>query len=242
MVKIGCCARFNNLYEEEVDFAKKNNFRLMQVWYDKDGIRNHESEENRLEKIIHYGFPTIIHALLDINEIEQHTLNLVKILNRLNHNELIIHPICHSEAIGENTIYKLSDIIQRTLEILNNNGITLYLENNSALDPIFSTSKEIEIVFTNNPNLEFLLDIAHIYSYEQLKEMVSIKKPEILHIADKRFNIIHEHLPIGYGEINFKYIFDQILCNYDGKIILEIVKEDSDIIKSKDIIESLLNK
>jgi sugar phosphate isomerase/epimerase len=240
MVKIGCSARFNNLYEEEVDFAEKNNFKLMQVWYDKDGIRNHESEENRLEKIIHSGFPTIIHALLDINEIEQHTLNLVKILNRLNHKELIIHPICHSEAIGENTIYKLSNIIQRTLELLNNNGITLYLENNSKLDPIFSTSEEIEIIFTNNPDLEFLVDIAHIYSYEHLEEMVSIKTPKILHIADKHFNIIHEHLPIGYGEINFKYIFDKVLCKYDGKIILEIVKENSDIIKSKDIIVSLL--
>ncbi len=203
-------------------------------------MRNHECEENRLEKIIHYGFPTIIHALLDINEIEQHTLNLVKILNRLNHNELIIHPICRCEAIDENTIYKLSIIIERALEILNDNGITLYLENNSKLDPIFSTTKEIEIVFSNNPKLEFLLDIAHIYSYEQLKEMVSIKKPKILHIADKRFDVIHEHLPIGYGEINFKYIFEQILCNYDGKIILEIIKEDSDIVKSKYIIESLL--
>lgn len=240
MIKIGCMARFDNLYEEEVDFAKKNNFKLMQVWYDKDGIRNHESEENRIEKIIHYGFPTIIHALLDINEIEQHTLNLVKILNRLNHKELIIHPICRSETIGENTIYKLSNIIQRTLELLNNNGITLYLENNSKLDPIFSTSKEIEIVFNNNPDLEFLVDIAHIYSYEHLKEMVSIKIPKILHIADKHFNIIHEHLPIGNGEINFKYIFDKVLCNYDGKIILEIAKENSDIIKSKDIIMSLL--
>ncbi len=240
MVKIGCTARFNNLYEEEVDFAEKNNFKLMQVWYDKDGIRNHESEENRLEKIIHYGFTTIIHALLDINEIEQHTLNLVKILNRLNHKELIIHPICRSEAISENTIYKLSNIIQRALELLNNNGITLYLENNSKLDPIFSTSKEIEIVFTNNPDLEFLVDIAHMYSYEHLKEMVSIKTPKILHIADKHFNTIHEHLPIGYGEINFKYIFDKVLYNYDGKIILEIVKENSDIIKSKDIIVSLL--
>jgi sugar phosphate isomerase/epimerase len=70
--------------------------------------------------------------------------------------------------------------------------------------------------------------------------MVSIKTPKILHIADKHFNIIHEHLPIGYGEINFKYIFDKVLCNYDGKIILEIVKENSDIIKSKDIIVSLL--
>lgn len=240
MVRIGCCARFNNLYEEEVDFAKKNDFKLMQVWYDKDGIRNHEFEENRLEKIIDYGFPTIIHALLDINEIEQHTLNLVKILNRLGHKELIIHPICHSETIGENTIYKLSDIIDRVSKLLDNNGITLYLENNSQLDPIFSTSKEIEIVFTNNPDVEFLLDIAHIYSYEHLEELVSIKAPKILHIADKHFNIIHEHLPIGYGEINFSFIFDKVLCNYDGKIILELVKENSEIIRSKNIIMSLL--
>ncbi len=132
---------------------------------------------------------------------------------------------CHSEAIDKNTIYKLSDIIKRTLKLLNDNEITLYLENNSRLDPIFSTSKEMEIVFNNNPNLEFLLDIAHINCYEQMKEMILIKRPKILHIADKRFNIIHEHLPIGYGEINFEYIFDQILCNYDGKIILEIVKK-----------------
>ncbi len=56
MVSIGCCARFNNLYEEESEFAEMNNFKIMQVWYDKDGIRNHECEENRLEKIIHDGF------------------------------------------------------------------------------------------------------------------------------------------------------------------------------------------
>lgn len=155
MVKIGCPARFNNPYEEEVEFAEKNNFELMQVWYDKDGIRNHELEESRLDKIIDYGFPTIIHALLDINEIEEHTTKLINILNQLKHKELIIHPICRSEAINENTIYKLSDIVKRSLELLKPHGITLYLENNSKLDPIFSTSKEIEIMFTHNPSLEF---------------------------------------------------------------------------------------
>lgn len=65
--------------------------------------------------------------------------------------------------------------------------------------------------------------------------------PKILHVTDKHFNVIHEHLPIGHGEMNFKYIFDEILCNYEGKIILEIIKENTDIIKSKEIIESLLS-
>jgi hypothetical protein len=240
MVKMGCLARFNNPYEDEVEFAEKNNFKLMQVWYDKDGIRNHESEENRLDKINSFGFPTIIHAVLDINEIEEHTIKLIKILNKLNHKDLIIHPICHSEAIDNNTIYKLSDIISRALELLKPYGISLYLENNSKLDPIFSTSKEIQIMFNQNPDLEFLVDIAHIYSYEHLKEMVAIKYPKILHVTDKHFNIIHEHLPLGYGEIDFKYIFDKILCNFDGMIIFEITKQNEDIIRSKEIIESLL--
>ncbi len=240
MIEIGCLARFNNPYEEEIEFAEENNFKIMQVWYDKDGIRNHESEENRLDKIISFEFPTIIHAVLDINEIEEHIKKLIKILNQLNHKELIIHPVCHSESIDENTIYKLSDIIGRILELLKTYGITLYLENNSKLDPIFSTSKEIQIMFSNNPDLEFLLDIAHIYSYEHLKELISIKVPKILHVADKHFNVIHEHLPIGQGEINFKYIFSEVLSNYDGKIIFEITKENIDIIESKEKIESLL--
>lgn len=240
MVKMGCLARFNNPYEEEVEFAKRNNFKLMQVWYDRDGIRNHKSEENRLDKIINYGFPTIIHAVLDINEIEEHTIKLIKILHKLNHRELIIHPICHSEVIDENTIYKLAKVIRKTVEMLKPYGITLYLENNSKLDPIFSTSKEIEIMFNQNPDLEFLLDIAHVYSYEHLKEMVSIKVPQILHITDKHFDIMHEHLPVGQGEINFKYIFDEILCNYDGKIIFEVTNYNVDIVKSKEIVESLV--
>jgi sugar phosphate isomerase/epimerase len=241
MVEIGCLARFNNPYEEEVEFALKNDFKIMQVWYDKDGIRSYDKEENRINKIIRYGFPTIIHAVLDINEMEEHVVKLIDILNEIKHKELIIHPICRSENIDETTIYKLSDIIGRVLELLKPHDITLYLENNSKIDPIFSTSKEIEIMFANNPDLEFIVDIAHIYSYEHLKEMVSIKMPKILHVTDKHFNIIHEHLPLGQGELDFKYIFDEILYNYHGKIILEITKENADIIRSKEMVESLLS-
>lgn len=242
MPEIGCLARFSYPYEKEVEFAKENDFKIMQVWYDKYGIKNHESEISRMNKIIDYAFPAIIHAVLDINDIEQHIEKLIVTLKRLNHKELIIHPICHSEEINETTIYKLSDIISRVLVLLKPYGIKLYLENNSKLDPIFSTSKEAEIMFTHNPDLEFLLDIAHIYSYQHLKELVAIKIPKILHVTDKHFNVIHEHLPIGYGEIDFKYIFNEVLCNFDGKIILEVTKENKDIIKSKEIIETILSK
>ena len=239
MVRVGCLARFNNPYENEVRFAKENYFKLMQVWYDRDGIRKHDSDNDIIEKIIHYNFPTIIHAVLDINEIEEHIPTLIKILDTLKHNELIIHPVCQSEVINENSIQKLSDIIKKVLPVLKEQGITLYLENNSKLDPIFSASSEVELMFNQNSELEFLLDIAHIYDYEHLKEMVSIRMPKKLHVTDSHFDVIHEHIPLGNGDIDFEYVFKEILNKFQGDIIIELL-EDEEIIKAKNIIESCL--
>lgn len=241
MIEIGCLARFNNPYDNEVRFAIENGFKIMQVWYDRNGIRKHETEESRLDKIINHNFPTIIHAVLDINEIEEHIPRLINILNILKQKELIVHPVCHSEVIDKNTIYKLAEKVGKAIQLLNSEQITLYLENNSKLDPIFSTTKEIEIMFSKNPKLEFLIDIAHIYSYEHLKEIIGIKYPKILHITDKHFNVIHEHLPIGQGELDFRYIFNEILYNFQGKIIFEITDDDEDIINGKETIERILN-
>jgi sugar phosphate isomerase/epimerase len=240
MVRIGCLARFNNPYENEVKFAKENKFEIMQVWYDKDGIRKHETEENRLDEIIKSGFQTIIHAVLDINEMLEHMPKLIKILNILNQKELIIHPICHSEVINENTMLKLTGVISETLKLLKSEEITLYLENNSKLDPIFSTSEEIELMFSKNPALEFVLDIAHIYNYEHLREMISVKMPKKLHVTDSHFDVIHEHIPIGEGDIDFKYIFSEMLPNFEGEIIIELANEDKDIINAKEIIQLCL--
>ena len=235
-MKIGCLARFNNPYAYEVEFAKKNNFEIMQVWYDSNGIRNYDENENRLEEIIKYKFPVVIHALLDINEIENHISKLVDILKIINSKDLIIHPICHSEGINENTIYKLSKIISNSLKIVKPYGIKIYLENNSKLDPIFSSPEEIKIIFDENPELEFLIDIAHIYDYDYLKEIVKIKMPKYIHITDSHFDKIHEHVPVGKGEIDFKYIFSNILKDFDGPAILEISSCDEDVISSKEII------
>lgn len=239
-MQIGCLARYFNPYKEEVKFARNNNFQFMQLWYDKNGIALNK-DSNPIETIKHYNFPTIIHAVLDINEFEEHIPKLVQILKYLWHDELIIHPICKSEKITKNTIYKLSDKVRFALEELGKENIVLYLENNSRLDPIFNTSNEIEIMFKQNPNLEFILDVAHMDDYEHLKSMIEIKMPEILHIADRNLEIVHEHLPIGQGNIDYKYIFTNILNNFDGKIILEVVQSSEDIINSKVKIEEYFN-
>ncbi|MGG7076570.1 TIM barrel protein [Clostridium sardiniense] len=239
MIKIGCLARFFNRYEDEVIFAKENKFDFMQLWYDNKGLCLHEDDKEFVDTINEYKFPTIIHAVLNINEFKEHIPKLLDILNKLNHKELIIHPICENEAIDEKTIYKLDESIKYALDILVTNSIMVYLENNSKLDPIFTDTHEIEKIFNQNKELEFLLDIAHIDNINHLEEMIAIKKPKILHIADRRFNVVHEHLPIGNGDIDFQYIFSNLLREYNGKIILEIVDSDLDIINSKKIIENL---
>ena len=235
-MQIGCLARYFNPYREEVEFAQNNNFKFMQIWYDRNGIAL-KKDLNPIEIIKKYDFPTIIHAVLDINEFEEHVPKLLEIMKYLGHQELIIHPICESEEITSQTIYKLSDKVRFALEELAKENITLYLENNSRLDPIFNQPNELEIMFKQNPSLEFLLDIAHIDNYEHLKSMIKIKMPKVLHIADRHLEVIHEHLPIGQGNIDYKHIFADILKEFHGKIVLEIIQSSNDIISSKAKIE-----
>lgn len=240
MVEIGCLARFFNRYKDEVEFARKNNFDFMQLWYDNRGLCLHKDDEDFINTIKNYNFSTIIHAVLNINEFNEHVPKLLEILNKLEQKELIIHPICKNEVIDEFTLDKLDECIKFALETLKPYGIKVFLENNSKLEPIFTDANEIKKIFGQNKDLEFVLDIAHIDNIKHLRDMVSYKNPKILHIADKHFNVIHEHLPIGHGEIDFEYIFKDILKNYEGKIILEIVNEDLDIKNSKRIIENII--
>lgn len=240
MIKIGCVARYFNPFGNEVKFAKENRFELLQVWYDKEGFQ-HKAYDEQTRIIREFNFPTIIHAVLDINDIDEHVPRLVQILKTLGHSEIIIHPVCKSERITEGTIYKLAHKVKGALNILGDEGITLYLEDNSKLDPVFTSAQEIEIMLEKNPGLEFLLDVAHIDSYDHLKDMLRIRMPKILHIADRHLEVVHEHLPLGQGNIDFKYIFQDILKGFNGKIIFEVTQSDEDIISSKRILESFIN-
>lgn len=239
MMELGCLARNFCSYEEEVEFARNNEFKLLQIWYDNKGL-SLMKDENPIQAIKDRKFPAIIHAVLDINEFEEHIPKLIDILMELGHKEVIIHPVCHSEKITYKTIFKLSDKVKFALNLFKANEIVLYLENNSKLDQFFNSANEIEIVFKRNPDLEFLIDLAHLENYGQLKQLIEIKKPKILHISDKHTSVIHEHLPIGNGEIDFSYIFKNILKNFEGRAILEIVQSSEDIINSKEILISNL--
>lgn len=126
--------------------------------------------------------------------------------------------------------------------MLQKEGIALYLENNSKLDPIFTTSREIEIMFKENKELEFVLDIAHMDDYKHLQEMVAIKYPKMLHITDRPLEDIHNHVPIGQGNIDFRYIFDNIMPGYSNKVIIEVFQSDEGIIETRDYIKRILDE
>lgn len=240
MIQYGCVARYFNNYSNEVKFAMDNRFEILQIWYDKDGLGLRQDSEP-LEVIRNHNFPAIIHAVLDINEFEEHVPILLRKLKYLGHKELIIHPICQSEEITSITIHKLADKVKSAYTILSRENITLYLENNSRLDPIFNTVEEIEILFRANPEVEFLLDIAHIDNYKHLEDMIRIKMPIILHVADRHLENVHEHLPIGKGNIDYKHIFTNILSKFEGKVIFEIVQSSEEIINARNKIEEYRN-
>ena len=237
----GFAARQFRPYEQEVEFARMNGFEFLQIWYDKNGIFSRGADE-QVEIIKQCGYPAIIHALLDINEIEEHVPKLINMLQFLEHTEVIIHPVCKSEKIETDTIFKLANKISGAMQKLYSEGITLYLENNSKLDPIYTTAREVEIMYKENPALEFLLDVAHIDDYKHLQEMIQVRMPKILHAADRHLEVIHEHLPIGQGNIDFEYVFRNILHEFAGRIVLEISYTDKEILDSKARLEQYLHK
>ena len=237
MNEYGCLAHFDHFLFDDIGFAKKNGFSFLQIWYDKNGI-SLKKESDPLESLLKIEFPTVIHAVLDINDFDEHVPKLKTIMDKLGHKEIIIHPVCKTEIIENETIEKLNGKIKFALEVLSNKKI--FLESNSKIDPIFNTVEDIKYIFVNNPNLEFILDIAHIDNLVHLTEMISIKKPGYFHLADKRLNVIHEHLPVGEGNIDFDKIFSEIIIWNGLKIIFEIVQGENELVKSKTIIEKII--
>ncbi len=240
MVRVGRNVRWLNDYRMEVEFSKDAEFEFHQVWYDCNGISIKNLSEPIAEKLRDFEFPCIIHALLDISEFEQHVYSIRDISKIIGAEDVIIHPVCKKEKINDSTMVKLSENVKQANIVLKQVGLTLYIENNSKIDPINYKADEIKFLFDENPEVEFLLDIAHIDSYKHLEDMVSIKMPKKLHLSDKRQHVPHEHLPLGKGNIDFKYVFSNVLKKFDGDIIFEIIENDNLILQSKRMVDRLL--
>lgn len=241
MINYGRSVRWYNDYKEECEFSKNNGFEFMQIWYVKGEIALENVPSPKERYVRECGFPVIIHALYSLEDFGTYDEDLIRILKYLGHSEVIIHPICKEEERNNETIFVLSDLVGKTNEALKSEGIKLYIENNSRLDKLNYTAEDINIMFKENPDVGFLLDIAHIDSYKHLENMIEAKFPQCVHISDKHFNVTHEHLPIGEGELDFDTIFNKYLQGYSGRIIFEVDGSDSEIINSLKVIKSCLD-
>jgi len=231
-------------YDTEIEFCRKYGFSCMQITY-RDGRLQYDTLPDPKEKVIlDTGFPIIIHAIFDVEDYDKYANDLLRILTFLNHKEVIIHPICEpslATLATKETIFKLSEHNKKTADMFLSEGITVYHENNARLLPFNSMPEDLKIIFSESPATEFILDISHIDGYEHLQDMINIKYPKMLHIADRRFSVGHEHLPIGDGDIDFELIFSKYLNDFNGKIILEISEYENVIIDSMAKIQKAMN-
>jgi len=239
MLQKGMALRFNEEYYAEAEYAKKLNFSFFQIWFFNGCLSINKLDEPKEKKVKENGFPIILHALFDINDFEKYDDKLLELLSFFNHKEVIIHPVCTSEKVSSRTVFVLAEKINHIHKRLQERQIKLFVENNSVMDGFFNTVDELRVVFDNNPNIGLLLDLAHINDYDHLNEIVKMRYPECIHIADKRFGIPHEHIALGEGDLDFTMIFEKIIPQYSGKIILEAVDTKEDVEKSKIIIDSL---
>ncbi|MCT4598804.1 MAG: hypothetical protein N4A50_13105 [Vallitalea sp.] len=53
-------------------------------------------------------------------------------------------------------------------------------------------------------------------------------------LADKHFDVIHEHLPLGKGELDFGYVFSNALGDFNRDLVIEVVTNNEDIIDSRE--------
>lgn len=239
MIEYGRSIRWFNNYRDEIDFSESNKFDFMQIWFMKGELILDKVLSPKEQYVLNSKFPVIIHAVYDIDDYDKYSDELIRILKFLNHKEVIIHPVCETIPVNPETIYTLADNIYKTNQLLKTNNIKLYIENNSVIDKINYTPNDLKIVFDRNPDVELLLDIAHIDDYNHLQRILEVKFPKCLHIADKHFSVKHEHVPIGQGELDFELIFQNYLKGYNGKIIFEVVDKDEEIIKSKNSIQKI---
>ena len=116
-MEFGCLARYFNDYRDEVKFAKKNGFDFLQIWYDSKGL-NQKKVEELLPVILDEGFPAIIHAVLDVNEIPEHITILKDMLLKLGFMDATeIHEQVQADLMCERTEDLTSSYARTTREM-----------------------------------------------------------------------------------------------------------------------------
>ena len=225
--------------EDEITFAQNNDFSILQLWFDRYGLST--KDKKSIDALVGSKIETVLHVAANIGEFGKLIASAVPVVKMLNHKRIIIHPTIPTKDIGTDLHSQLISETNNILPQLLDLGLKVYFENNSKLDPLFQTINDIDSFFNTFPQVEFLIDVAHMDSYEYLDLLTKVKMPHILHVSDRHLETIHEHLTIGDGNIDFHNVFKNHLKGFDGSIIFEVPWTDLARSKSKQLIQSILS-
>jgi len=242
---IGRGIREATKYADEVALSKKCGYDFNQVWFYQGDMLIGDNIPDRAAYIKSFDFPIIIHAMLTLDDFTKHGDRLVELVKYFGHKEVIIHATGKIKETDEQSIrnanLKLRDLLTSLNARFRKLGVRVYVENNDrGLHILCSTNEQIKTVLSSG--VELLLDTGHVDSYEHIREIIEIKRPTCLHLANKRFTMGHEHLPLSRGDIDFGLFFSKYLPNYKGRIIVEVGNEfatDEDFEESKKVLDKI---
>ena len=221
-------------YADEVKLSKECGYDFNQVWFYKgDMLIGDKDIVDKAAYIKSFNYPIIIHAMWTLDDFTTHGDKLLELVRYFGHKEVIVHPTGTFNGTPEAANLKLKQLLTDLNNKLKKMGARLYVENNSRPNVLNCTASQIKTVLESGA--ELLIDTGHIDSYEHLAEILKVRRPSCLHLANKFFVHGHEHLPLRSGEIDLKLLFTKYFKNYSGRIIVEV---SNDFATNKDFLES----
>jgi sugar phosphate isomerase/epimerase len=149
-------------FKDEINFSRENGFDIVQLWY-KQGVISMAYEEDPISAIQREDFPVILHAAFDINDFNSYRDDIISVLKKLNHKELILHPMIKTEEVNDITHQRLVDEVLKLCQRLYDLDIVVYVENNHAHMKSFYYPKQWKEFFEKAPpNVELLIDFVHV--------------------------------------------------------------------------------
>lgn len=134
-------------------------------------------------------------------------------------------PLHENRWIRETNIAAFSRLTVRAYEL----GMKLMVENTP---PHFNTPRDLSAVFAAVPELSLHLDVGHANletEHNLTVELASLfsSRVEHVHFSDNNGGTLDLHLPLGVGNIDWKWIVHILKrIGYDGTITLEVFARD----------------
>jgi hypothetical protein len=156
--------------EDEITFAQKNDFSILQLWFDRYGLSI--KDKKSIDALVGCKIETVLHVAANIGEFGKLIDSALPIVKKLNHKSLIIHPTMSRGIKNKPLADHMPTILLKAKDFTTE--ITIF----NAQDKHLSTEQQISIEHvTNNKSVRSTLVSRGIVP-ENLPPEEDIKKVE----------------------------------------------------------------